>query len=395
MVDSNSKELILIVDDQANNLKVISSVLSTDYSLTFAKNGATALQLLTKIKPDLILLDIMMPDMDGFEVCKKIKQIEIIKDIPIIFLSAKSEMDDLVKGFDLGAVDYITKPFEVKEVQIRIKNHLNLANAKKTIIKQKKLLQDFNTQLLEVQSELAQSNQELKKTNFEKNKYFSILAQNLKSPFNGFLGLTKMMAEEIENISLVELKSFSMNMYESAYNLYQLLENLLEWSKMKSDNFDYNPESCLLSFLITQIKDNFSDSAKQKEITIVNDVNDKTFIYADIPMINLVLKNLIYNAIKFSRRGGVVEIGVSEIQNMNKYEIFVKDNGIGISKDMIDKLFKIDGEVSRLGTENELSTGLGLLLCREFVEQHGGNIWVESEIDKGSTFYFTMPKVKE
>jgi len=159
----HKKDLILIVDDQPNNLKIIASILNKKYILSAASNGYSALNILKKIKPDLILLDVVMPEMNGFETCKKIKANRKSKDIPIIFLTAKTDIEDVIKGFDLGAVDYFSKPFIPKEILSKIENHLNLSRAKKTISKQKLKLKSLNLKLLEAKKDLAQAKHELMK----------------------------------------------------------------------------------------------------------------------------------------------------------------------------------------------------------------------------------------
>ena len=223
----------------------------------------------------------------------------------------------------------------------------------------------------------------------------SILAHDLRSPFNGFLGLTKMMAEETSDFTLKELQNISQKMQKSANNLYKLLENLLEWSRIQRNLTEFKPQICQLEGIILKNIDVESEFAKQKNIEII--FNNITYneVNADIPMIDTILRNLITNAIKFSKKGGRIEIGIcksTDESNPSADCVFVKDNGIGMNSEILDKLFKLDENVSRPGTEKEPSTGLGLLLCKEFVEKHGGRIWAKSEEGKGSTFYFTMPK---
>jgi PAS domain S-box-containing protein len=247
------------------------------------------------------------------------------------------------------------------------------------------------TQQKIAEDEIKNKNIELSELNSSKDKFFSIIAHDLKSPFNGFLGLTKIMAEDIEDLSMREMQEFSISMQKSADNLYKLLENLLEWSRIQRGLTIFNPEICRLILIVKNILEVHSEVAKQKEILLINRIHEDTTVFTDLPMLNTILRNLITNALKFTERGGKVEIG-EVISSDDFIEIFVKDNGIGIDEDTKSKLFKIDQNVSRPGTEKEPSTGLGLILCKEFVEKHGGNIWVDSEEGIGSTFYFTLPK---
>ncbi|MCX6146800.1 MAG: PAS domain S-box protein [Candidatus Kapabacteria bacterium] len=240
--------------------------------------------------------------------------------------------------------------------------------------------------------EILKKNNELAELNASKDKFFSILAHDLKSPFNGFLGLTKMMSENINSFTLVELQDISKQMQLSAGNLYKLLENLLEWSRMQRGAIEFNPEVCSLNYLVNENLELQSNILKSKEIQFLNNIPEETEVFADIQMLNTVLRNFITNAIKFTNRKGSIEIGV--INTSKQFtEIFVKDSGIGMDEFTKSNLFKVNEKVSRLGTEDEPSTGLGLLLCKDFIEKHNGSIRVESEIDKGSTFYIKLPNV--
>jgi signal transduction histidine kinase len=242
-------------------------------------------------------------------------------------------------------------------------------------------------------------NLELIELNKAKDKFFSIIAHDIKSPFSGFLGLTKILAERIQDLTLNEMEEISKIMQNSASQLYKLLENLLEWSQIQQGIIKYNPESCLLSLIIQHNIEIQSDISRQKEIEFVNNISDDVYVTADIFMLNTVFRNIFTNAIKFSYRGGKVEIGLALLysdpdssNNPGNVCVYVKDTGIGMMKDMCDKLFKIDCDVSSPGTEGEPSTGLGLILCKEFINKQGGTIWIESDLGKGCTFYFTLPK---
>jgi signal transduction histidine kinase len=210
------------------------------------------------------------------------------------------------------------------------------------------------------------------------------------------LGLTKIIAEEYQNLTMKEIQEFGKNMQESANNLYDLLENLLEWSRMQRGVTEFNPEICMLSYLVKQNIDIAKEFAKQKDIQMINNLQEGSQVIADIPMLNTILRNIISNAVKFTSRGGIIEIGTTFLPSDNikpsdgSVVMYVKDSGIGMSTDRLSKLFKVDQKVSRPGTEGEPSTGLGLLLCKDFIEMHGGRIWVVSEEGKGSTFYFTL-----
>lgn len=248
--------------------------------------------------------------------------------------------------------------------------------------------------------QLQESNTQLSIINSSKDKFFSIIAHDLRSPFSGFLGLTKHLLEECEDLSTEDLQDFLKSLHESSSNLYRLLENLLEWSLVQRGAIRFTPEPCSLDFIVRQNIDVQTELAKQKNITLETTV-ENVQIQADVPMLNAIIRNLLTNAIKFTQRGGTISIGVLANHALNEKAaysttsnrqvcVFVKDSGIGMTPDIVSRLFKIDEKVSRPGTENEPSTGLGLILCKEFVHKHGGAIWAESEIHVGSTFYFTI-----
>jgi signal transduction histidine kinase len=249
-----------------------------------------------------------------------------------------------------------------------------------------------NNQILTIKNkEITELNSKLHAINASKDKFFSILAHDLRSPFSGFLGLTKIMSENINELSIEDLQEMSKNMQASADNLYKLLDNLLLWSRMQRGAIVCSQEHFDLSMMVKQNVDIAHEFAKQKNIAFINNVNIGTVVLADPSIINTIFRNLISNAIKFTPNGGTIEIGAVAEPSKSFIEVYVKDSGIGMPINMIEKLFKIDESVSRAGTNNEPSTGLGLLLCYEFITIHGGKIWVESEVGKGSTFWFSLP----
>jgi two-component system, sensor histidine kinase and response regulator len=363
-----AKDVILVVDDQPNNLKVIASVLGSDYSVSIANSGPNALKILENYTPDLILLDIMMPDMDGFEVCRKIMENERIMHIPIIFLSAKADVEDVIRGFSCGAVDYITKPFNATEVEARVRNHLNLKHA----------LNDLKI-----------ANQNLHELNATKDKLFSIIAHDLKSPFNGILGLSEILLDQVRLKNYDGVDEYAEMIYQSSQRAFDLLLNLLEWSRSQTGRIEYAPEIFELNGFIETITPLFDDVAAHKSIIIKRNLTQNILAYADKKMISVVLRNLISNAIKFTRQEG--EIIIDTRKEQNEITVTVSDNGVGISKHRIEWLFHIDQSDSTHGTAGEQGTGLGLILCKEFVEKHGGRIWAESEEGRGSAFSFALP----
>ncbi|MHC1737725.1 MAG: PAS domain S-box protein [Ignavibacteriaceae bacterium] len=246
------------------------------------------------------------------------------------------------------------------------------------------------TERLQAQKEIQQANEELAELIAQKDKFFSIIAHDLKSPFQGFLGLTEIMAADASSFTIKELNEFSHRINKSATVLYELLVNLLEWAQIQRGAITCKPEGLNLLEITFKTTDTLRAVAAQKEIKIDTAVPESMEIFADEKMINSVIRNLLSNAIKFTPRGGGVFISAKETDS-GKVVISVSDNGVGMSDEYSRKLFKFDKRVGSEGTENEPSSGLGLLLCKEFVEKNNGEIWVESEPGKGSIFHFTIP----
>jgi signal transduction histidine kinase len=356
---------ILIVDDIPANLKVLGDILKEEgYKVRPVPSGALALQVAEREKPDLILLDIMMPDMDGYEVCRRLKENKLLHDIPVIFISALSETNDVVKALKYGGVDYITKPFRAEEISARVKTHIKLRR----------------------------QSIELQELNVTKDKFFSIIAHDLRGPMGGFMGLTDLLTEELSNMSMAEIQEFLGSMRESATNLFKLLENLLQWARVQQGGIIFNRERVLFRPIVIESLELIRESAKKKGITIISDISEELEVFADSNLLQTVIRNLVSNAVKFSARGGTVNISAKTTED-DSVEISVKDMGIGMNREMIETLFRIDVKNGRPGTEGEQSTGLGLLLCKEYIEKHGGHIRVESEVGKGSVFTFNIPPV--
>jgi signal transduction histidine kinase len=235
--------------------------------------------------------------------------------------------------------------------------------------------------------------EDLQALNNSKDKFFSIIAHDLRSPFTTFLGFTEVLDEEIDTLPKDELKTIVSYMRNSAINLYQLLENLLEWSLLHREITRFEPEALLLLPMVQSCTTTISDSAKLKDIDLQIKIPEYLKVLADIHMLQTIVRNLLSNAVKFTPAGGSVQISAFAREE-NYVTISISDTGIGINASLLPKIFLIDVNNKTKGTEGELSTGLGLILCKEFVEKHGGKIWVESEEGKGSTFYFTVEMSK-
>ncbi len=232
-------------------------------------------------------------------------------------------------------------------------------------------------------------NVELAKLNADKDKFFSIVAHDLRGPFGPVLGFAKMLADSIESFSPADLAEMSGGIYTSAQNVYNLLENLLDWSRLQLGRMEYQPHHIGLGYLANQSTALLREVAENKQINLENQIADDLFAYADENMIQTVIRNLISNALKFTPLGGSVT--VSARLNGDKVEVAVTDTGVGMSPQVMAKLFKLGEHHTTTGTAHEKGTGLGLLICQEMVQKNGGQIWVESEVGVGTAFKFTLP----
>jgi len=246
------------------------------------------------------------------------------------------------------------------------------------------------TERKQADEEISFKNELLLKLNTEKDKFFSIIAHDLRGPFSGFLGLTQIMAEDLPSLTMAEIQDIALRMRNSANNLFLLLENLLEWAKMQQGLIPFKPELIQLLPFVDECIVIMQEPAKTKGIEITYDIPDNLKVFADSNILQTVIRNLVSNALKFTPKGGKVSLSAKDTGNKS-IEISIRDTGIGMSSKIIDNLFRLDVKTSRKGTEGEPSSGLGLLLCKEFVEKHGGKIWAKSKVEKGTTIYFTIP----
>ncbi|MCD4695611.1 MAG: tetratricopeptide repeat-containing sensor histidine kinase [Bacteroidales bacterium] len=247
-------------------------------------------------------------------------------------------------------------------------------------------------QLIETLHSLSKREKELEEANITKDKFFSIIAHDIKNPFSSILGFSKLLKEDIDNLNRKEQKKYAEIISESSENLFKLLENLLQWSRAQTNKIEFNPEIFNLPDLLFSNIGIYKNAAIRKEIKIITDFNSRVEVFADKGMADVVIRNLLSNAIKFTKKKGRIEISV--IENIDNVQIGIIDNGVGIKQSEIAKLFRIDSMVKSAGTENEMGTGLGLNICKEFVKRNKGEIWVESLENNGSRFFFTLPKIK-
>jgi signal transduction histidine kinase len=311
----------------------------------------------------------MMPGLDGFETCAKLKESPQTRDIPVIFMTAISETPYVLKGFDVGAVDYITKPLQREEVLVRVRNHISI-----------RVLQR------ELKAEIAvrqKAEEELRVINAGKDVFFSILAHDLKNPMGGLLGLSEAMVDTLPPTADATTREMALDIRDTARQVGELLLDLLSWAQMQLGKMEPSPRPV---FALV------GTAARTKKIEIVNEIREPIEIYCDAKMNDTVLRNLLSNAVKFTPEGGTIRLFAERKEG--ELQISVADTGRGISPELIPGLFRLGESKTTFGTAGEKGTGLGLPLSREMVEKNGGRIWVESTPGRGSSFHFTVPLVK-
>lgn len=352
---------LLIVDDVPTNIQVAASMLATSgYQMAFATDGASALKMAREQPPDLVLLDIMMPGMNGFQVCAQLKRMEETRGIPVIFLTAKTDVDSVVQGFNVGGVDYLTKPFQGAELQARIRNHLRLREAEK----------------------------QLQALNAAKDKFLSIISHDLRGPMGSLRDMLSMLKSDHAGFSTAELGQWLDIAANQSEQFYKLLENLLSWARLQRGAMAHRPQRLDLFVVVYEVFFLFEGVARDKGITLTNHVPEPLEGYADRDMIHTVLRNLVSNALKFTTSGGTVEVSAQVLEEA--IEITVRDDGTGIEPADQAKLFRLDTPHKKTGTAGEKGTGMGLLLVKDLVEKNGGELRLESEPGQGSRFIFTL-----
>lgn len=365
-----SEYKILIVDDVMSNVLLLKVLLTNEkFAIATASNGRQALEQVEKENPDLVLLDVMMPDMSGFEVAQHLKSNPQTAEIPIIFLTVLNSTADIVKGFQVGANDFISKPFNKEELIIRVTHQISLVAAKRLILSK---------------------TEELQRTIAGRDKLYSVIAHDLRSP----MGSIKMVLNML--ILNLPFEKIGAEMYElltmanqTTEDVFSLLDNLLKWTKSQIGKLNVVYQDVDLVEVTDGVIEIFSMVASLKKIRIREMKPERMMVNADIDMLKTVVRNLLSNAIKFSKENSEILVKMEEVNGMAV--VSVQDHGCGISEEGQKKLLHADTHFSTFGTNNEEGSGLGLLLCKDFVVKNGGKLWFTSKEGEGSIFSFSIP----
>lgn len=373
MSENSKGASVLIVDDTEPNVRLLAHVVKKEgYEVMAAFSGSDALSLIEKRKPDIILLDVMMPEMNGFEVCKYLKDHKEYKDIPVIFLSALSETDSKVQGFNVGGVDYITKPFQREEVLARIDLHVKL----------KKLQAELSNKV----EQLKQREESLQKLNEEKDELMRIVGHDFRNPVTGIMGLAGFLKDNIDNIEPSEQTDILGIIKGSGQKLLDLVNGLLN-KEEKASISELILQELDLKATILDIIDLHRPTAVNKGIQIRKELQDMPKKTVDKHKIEQILSNLLSNALKFTLEGGTIFVKLSEVEDSDgAIDLTVKDSGMGIPKQQLDELWDSSQKKIRYGTSGEKGSGMGLELVKKFTNLHGGQVNVDSVEGEGTTF---------
>jgi two-component system sensor histidine kinase/response regulator len=359
---------ILVIDDTPDNLRLLSAILTRkNYEVRKALNSHQAIASVKADAPDLILLDIKMPEVNGYEICIRLKQDPTTQDIPIIFISALDDALDKVQAFAVGGVDYITKPFQEAEVLARIENQLKI--------------QDLQRQLKAQNQELLRSNQEL-------DQFAHIVSHDLQQPLQSIMGYAKILTMQSPELNQSPAKDHIDNILKAGDRMQRLVKNILNYAQLNENRDEFTEVS--LEAVIDQVLSNL-DQAIQTRNAHISYQNLPILLGDEVQLVQL-FQNLISNAIKFilPQTSPVIEITATP-QDSGQWLLAVKDNGIGIPPEHLSSVFD---NFRRLHKTDDVypGNGIGLAICKKIVEKHGGRIWVESQVGEGTTFYFYLSR---
>ena len=364
---------ILIVDDVVSNVLLLKILLTNEkFQVCTASNGNMCIEMAKSEHPDLILLDVMMPDLNGFDTAVILKKSPETQEIPIIFLTALNNPSDLVKGFQVGANDFLTKPFNKEELVMRVMHQIQLVAAKRIIVRQ---------------------NEELKRTISNRDKMYSVIAHDLRSPMASIRMVLNLAVNVVpKDVVGEEIFGLLDKANRESEETHDLLDNLLKWTKSQTGRLSVVYQDLALDDIVPGVVDIFKMIAEMKKIELKYlPAEEQLTVHADNDMIKTVIRNFLSNAIKFTPEGKAIEVFYKREGDFAR--VCVRDHGVGIAPDRVENIFHT-GETT-YGTGGEEGSGLGLQLCQDFARKNGGDAQVESTLGEGSTFSFTIPLTKE
>lgn len=389
MAERTSK--ILVVDDNMNNVQVLAGILENNgFEVEFALNGPDALQWLAEENFDLILLDVMMPEMDGFEVCQRVLQQEKYRDLPIIFLTAKTDKESIVKGFECGGKDYLLKPYDQRELLARVTTHLELKHSRDQLAGMNEMLEqkirERTVELREAYEKMMELNNRLVELDDAKSEFLRLISHQIRTPLNGIKGFTEILKASKDSNPIVEFVDL---LEESVMRLERFSLNALLITSLRLNKKKLALERFRLGEMVAGVLEQFSDNFREKGITVITDLPERQELIADRELIGVCLGNIVRNALRFARAGGNVHLAAT---TGGELRISVVDDGPGFSAKALEHLFDFLVEGGNHVDENE---GLGLALAHQIMLAHHGKVEVKNLVPHGAAVTLVFPAEKD
>jgi two-component system sensor histidine kinase/response regulator len=366
MNNEPQNSVVLIIEDNINNIKVLIDILKAEgFEIATARNGTMGLKRAKILRPDLILLDVMMPGIDGFETCRRLKANEATKDIPVIFLTVLDQVENKIKGFEAGGVDYISKPLQKQEVLARVQTHLALRNLQKRL----------EAQNVQFQQKIA-----------SKSAFLANMSHEIRTPMNSIIGFTQLA---LGTKLTKQQRDYLTRIQSSSQSLLKIIDDILDFSKIEADKLSLESINFSLDDVLDKLSDLLSLKLKEKGLALHFNIDRDVprYLVGDPLRLMQILINLTSNAIKFTQTGDI-RISAEQLEPV-KLHFAVADTGIGISQEVMPYLFEAFTQADNSITRKFGGSGLGLAICKRLTKMMGGDIWVDSQLGKGSTFHFT------
>jgi signal transduction histidine kinase len=388
MDSSAAKPAVLIVDDTPANIAMLADHLAArGMSVMVAQDGEEAVERARLAQPDLILLDVVMPGMGGFEACRRMKALPETKDIPVIFMTALSDLSDMMTAYSVGGVDYVTKPFHVEEVLARVNAHLSLRAMQRALAAQNRQLQQEIAVRRAAEEVLARRTEELARSNADLAQLAYVASHDLQEPLRSITGYLQLLQQRYQDKIDADANEFMAFAIEAAKRMRKLIEDWLAYSRLDSRPRPFQLTSC--AAVVQDAIESMRVAVQESGARITS--GELPDVMGDPVQLTQLFQNLISNAIKF-RRVQPPHIHIDVEDSGELWCFSVRDDGIGIAPEYFERIFEM---YQRLHSRNSYpGTGIGLALCKRIVERHHGRIWVESVVGEGSVFKFTLPKAE-
>tara|TARA_R100000027_G_scaffold67028_3_gene64296 strand:+ start:16341 stop:17477 length:1137 start_codon:yes stop_codon:yes gene_type:complete len=367
------KPVVLLVDDQPRNLQLLGNALfKNGYDVALASSGPEALELIGESPPDLVLLDVMMPEMDGYEVCRKLKEEGLAPDLEVIFVTAKTQKEDILQGFAAGGVDYITKPIQIPEVLARVKSQISLKFAR---------------------DDIHAANRKLSRVIETQQRFLSILSHDVRAPLYGLNDLLSDSLEHSESLEKADLIEMMKTCEDSSRRLSTFFDDALVWARSEAGGYEERPSFFSLQDAFVSVRSLLLPLFEKKKVNLVSDIPSGMAVVCQSNAFATIIRNLLTNAVKFSDTDSTVTVRGELVEG--RVRVSIVDEGVGMSMDQVEGLFDANRRQSTLGTGREKGAGVGLILCKSLLEKMDSELVVESSEGRGSRFSFAVPAYQD